>query len=204
MALGFGKKKTPDGTVVIRHETTERKCGFPDDAAGPAPVRKAAYGRLFGETQSVSHELIPQVPHIEVHTCRRKQGRAVRVRSRYRWGARSADDQAVGRRRGTEACGADLLLRGAERRIRRIHDEYIRTLWWLPHFPHHSKSWLGRGHHGHNEAKQESTGPFCESAGLDALLFVPPSVARNRTYPDEVKLKGTAGSLSPGRSTDYG
>jgi hypothetical protein len=110
MALGFGKRKTPDGTVVIRHETTERKCGFPDDAAGPAPVRKAAYGRLFGETQSVSHELIPQVPHIEVHACRRKQGRAVRVRSRYRWGARSADDQAVGRRRGTEACGADLLL----------------------------------------------------------------------------------------------
>jgi len=84
MALGFGKKKrTPDGTVVVQHETMERKFGFPDDVAGSAPARDAAFGRLFGETQSVSHELSPQVPHIDVYTCRRKQGRPIRELARY-------------------------------------------------------------------------------------------------------------------------
>jgi Suppressor of fused protein (SUFU) len=34
---------------------------------------------------------------------------------------------------------------------------------------------------------------FCESAGWDALLFVPPSVAKNRMLRDELKLKGEPG-----------
>ena len=34
MALWFGKKKTPDGTVIIQLETMDRKFGLPGDIAG--------------------------------------------------------------------------------------------------------------------------------------------------------------------------
>jgi hypothetical protein len=37
MTLGFGKKKLPDGTVVIEPETMERKFRFPNDFAASAP-----------------------------------------------------------------------------------------------------------------------------------------------------------------------
>lgn len=130
----------------------ERKFGFPDDVAGPAPSRQAAYGRLFGETQSVSHELIPQVPHINVHTCRRKQGRKVRVLACCWWDERPADYEAMGAEQEPRRVELIFYCYCAEPR-----DDYIKALWWLPHFPHDSKSWLGSGY---NDAKQESTEPF--------------------------------------------
>ena len=180
MALWFGKKKTPDGTAVIHHETVERRLGFTPDIAGFTKAREAAYQRLFGEILTVSHELIPQIPHIDVYTFRRKRG----------------DGYVYAIVTGGMSDLPMTMPRGGEEEPRRVelifycaepHEEYIRALRWLAHFPHDSKSWLGQGHTMPNGNPPE---PFLGSRGLDSFLFVPPIVTKDRTLPEELKLKG--------------
>jgi hypothetical protein len=70
----FKKKKAPDGTNIIRHENVETKRGMTKGTAGFAQAREAVYERIFGKPLSVSHELLPLVPHIDVYTIKRPQG----------------------------------------------------------------------------------------------------------------------------------
>jgi hypothetical protein len=179
MSLWFGKKKAPDGTAIIEHETVERKFGFAPDIVGFAKAREAAYGRLFGEMLTVSHELIPQIPHIDVYTFRRKKGDGFV----YALVTGGMSDLPMTMPRGGEQAPkrVELIFYCAEPR-----DEYIRTLRWLGHFPHDSKSWLGQGHTIPNGNPQE---PFHGSADLDTFLFVPPIVAKDQTLPEELKLR---------------
>lgn len=66
MTCWFSKKKAPDGTVIIRHDATERQTGFVEDAAALNRARESAYERMYGP-ESVSHELLPQIPHMDVY-----------------------------------------------------------------------------------------------------------------------------------------
>ena len=69
MTSWFSKKKTPDNTVIIRHDAAERQFGFAGkDTAEFAQARQAAYERMYGKPESVSHEVLPQIPHIDVYT----------------------------------------------------------------------------------------------------------------------------------------
>jgi len=50
MAPWFGKKKTPDGTTILRYDAIERQMGSPDvDTSTFIHAREAAYEKLFGE-----------------------------------------------------------------------------------------------------------------------------------------------------------
>lgn len=70
----FGKKKTPDGTTIIHHKPAERRLGFTDQTTFAfLQAREAVYQRLFLEALSVSHEVLPQVPHIDVYTFQRSR-----------------------------------------------------------------------------------------------------------------------------------
>jgi hypothetical protein len=127
------------GTMVPWHDTVERKFGFPDDGGGFVVAREAAYERLFGETLSVPHELTPQVPQIDVYTCRRKRG----DRFVYLQVPGGMSDQPLTMRRGAEdePKRVELIFQCAEPR-----EEYHQTSRWLVHFPHNSMSWLRHGH----------------------------------------------------------
>ena len=70
----FNKKKAPDGTNIVRHENVETKFGVTNGTAGFRQEREAVYERLFGKPLSVSHEVLPLVPHIDVYTFKRSQG----------------------------------------------------------------------------------------------------------------------------------
>jgi len=64
----FRRKKAPDGTNIVRHDSVERKIGFAEKLAAKfQQMGEAAYERMFGEVLKVSHELIPQIPHIDVY-----------------------------------------------------------------------------------------------------------------------------------------
>ena len=73
MLSWFNKKKSPDGTNIVRHENIETKLDVTEGTAGFREQREAAYERLFGKPLSVSHELLPLVPHIDVYTFKRSQ-----------------------------------------------------------------------------------------------------------------------------------
>ena len=136
MASWFGKKKAPDGTNIVRHGNIETKLGVTTGTEGFGQAREAAYKRLFGEPVSVSHEVFPLVPHIDVYTFKRSQGNE-EVYSLVTGGMsdlemtlpRKADKDAPRR--------VELIFYRSEPR-----DEYISTLRWVAHFPHDNKSWL--------------------------------------------------------------
>lgn len=178
----FGGQKTPGGAVIVRHdEIRTPKIGFADEPTAEfAQTREAVYQQLFGEALSVSHEVVPLVPHIDVYTFRRKQG--------------SRDVYAL-----VTGGMSDLpmtLPRAAKKGLRRAElifycsepkDEYISTLRWLAHFPHDYKTCLG---HGHTIPNGNPPEPFWGTDNLDTILFMPPIVIRDQTLQDELKLGG--------------
>jgi hypothetical protein len=176
----FGKKKTPDGTEIIRHDHVETQLGTTRGADGFTQTHEAAYERLFGKALSVSHEVLPLIPHIDVYTFKRSQGDKI-VYSLVTGGM---SDLEMTLPRGA---------RGAPHRVELIfycsepRDEYSATLRWVAHFPHASKSWLG---HGHTMPNGNPSAPFWGSTELDTLLFMPPIVSKDQTLPSELKLGG--------------
>ena len=58
----------------MRHKDAERHFGFTGEStAGFTEARETAYKNLFGEILRVSHEILQQIPHIDVYTFRRRQ-----------------------------------------------------------------------------------------------------------------------------------
>lgn len=175
------KKKTLDGTNIVHHEEIQTKPGVTTGAAEFRQAREEVYDRLFGKQLSVSHELLPLVPHVDVYTFRRSQG----DRDVYSLVTGGMSDLEMTLTRRTEE--------DAPRRVElifycsEVRDEYISTLRWIAHFPHDSKSWLG---HGHTIPNGNPPSPLWGSADLDTLFFLPPIVKKDQSLPSELKLGG--------------
>jgi Suppressor of fused protein (SUFU) len=177
----FNKKKAPDGTNIIRHENVETTFGVTKGAEGFAQARGAVYERLFGKPLSVSHELLPLVPHIDVYTFKRSQGDK-EVYSLVT-GGMSDLEMTLPRGAGKDTpMRVELIFYCSE-----PHDEYISTLRWVAHFPHDSKSWLG---HGHTMPNGNPPEPFWGSTALDSFFFLPPIVKKDQTLPSALNLGG--------------
>ena len=179
MELWFKKKKAPDGTSIIRHENIETELGVTKGTEGFRQAREANYERIFGKPLSVSHELLPLVPHIDVFTFKRSQG----DREVYSLvtGGMSDLEMSLPRRADKDAPRrVELIFYCSEPR-----DEYISILRWIAHFPHNAKSWVG---YGHTIPNGNPPAPFWGSTELDTLFFLPPIVKRDQTLPSELKL----------------
>jgi hypothetical protein len=61
-------ERTPGGSTVRRYaESVKPKLGLADEAAyALKEAREAAYERLFGPCETVLHEMVPMIPHIDV------------------------------------------------------------------------------------------------------------------------------------------
>ncbi len=175
------KKKAPDGTTIIRHEEVKRQFGFSDGTAVEyRQAREAAYERLFGKVVDVSHELVPQIPHIDVYTFRRSRGDQF-VFSLVT-GGMSDLEMNLPHHAEDDPRRVELIFYCAEPR-----EEYMSTLRWVAHFPHDSKSWLG---YGHTMPNGDPPAPFWGSSDLDTLLFMPPIVTKDQTLPEVLRLSG--------------
>ena len=181
MDLWFKKKKAPDGTNIIGHENFETQLGVTPKAAEFRQLRQAVYEKLFGAALSVSHEVLPIVPHIDVYTFKRSQG----DREVYSLvtGGMSDLEMALPRRAEKDVPRrVELIFYCSEPR-----DEYISTLRFLAHFPHGSKSWLG---HGHTMPNGNPPEPIWGTTELNTFFFLPPIVKKDQTLPTELKLEG--------------
>lgn len=59
---------------IIRPDEVQPQFGVAAGTEGFRATREAAYEQIFGQPLSVSHELLPLVPHIDVYTFQRKRG----------------------------------------------------------------------------------------------------------------------------------
>ena len=80
MPFWFGKKKiavSPGGSTILSYdEPGKRTVGFPEESTlDDFAVRETVYNRLFGTSDHVSHEIVPQVPHIDVYIFKPSTGR---------------------------------------------------------------------------------------------------------------------------------
>ena len=146
MANWLGKKNSSErshgGSTIVPHGRTDIAL-----VGDPSPVeftetREGVYKDLFGEALSVSHEIVPRAPHIDIYTYRRRgaDGRDVFAlvtggMSNFRMNipAKAAEADAPSR--------VELIFYCAE-----PGQEYIDTMRWLAHFPHDYKTWVGSGH----------------------------------------------------------
>ena len=185
MTSWFGKKKTPDGTNIIHHEKIERQMGRTgEDTAGFIRTREAAYERMYGKPESVSHEVLPQIPHIDVYTIKRILKRPSGDETFYvlMTGGMSDLPMTLPRNANDVARRVELIFYCAEPR-----EEYIATLRWVAHFPHDSKSWLG---HGHTMPNGNPPEPLWGSDKLDTLFFLPPIITKDQKLSAELTLGG--------------
>ena len=186
MTESFGKKKTPDGTEIIRHDNVETQIDvFGKDTSRFMKARDAAYEKLLGKPLGVSHELLPLIPHIDVYTFKRiskKDGHDQVVYALVTGGMSDLEMTLPQRAPKDVPRRVELIFYCAEPRA-----EYISTLRWIAHFPHNAKSWLGQGHTMPNGNPPE---PFWGSKELDTLLFMPTIVARDQSLPFELQIEG--------------
>lgn len=177
----FRKTKTPGGSIIVRHDAVERKMDVPEQStAGFVQAREAAYEKLFGKALSVSHEVLPQVPHIDVYAFQRPhEGQTV-----YSLVTGGMSDLKMTMPRNAKEAPqrVELIFYCSEPR-----EEYIATLRWLAHFPHDTRSWLG---YGHTMPNGNPPAPFWGSNALDTVLFMPPIVIEDQTLPEELRLGG--------------
>ena len=178
----FDGKKTPDGAEIIRHKNIERQFGITDKPdAEYRQAREAAYEKLLGKALSVSHELLPQIPHVDVFIFRRSRGNQF-VYSLVTGGMSDLEMTLPPPASSEVPRRVELIFYCSEPR-----EEYINTLRWVAHFPHDSKSFLG---YGHTMPNGNPPAPFWGSAVLDTLVFLPPIVKKDQTLPSELKLGG--------------
>lgn len=186
MTSWFGKKKTPDGTEIIRHDEVRTQIDvLGKNTSHFMKTRQAAYEKLFGEPLSVSHELLPLTPHIDVFTFKRtsKKDGVEQVVYSLVTGGMSDLEMTLPRRAPKDVPRrVELIFYCSEPRA-----EYISTLRWIAHFPHNAESWLGRGHTMPNGNPPE---PFWGSKELDTLLFMPPIVVKDQSLPFELQIEG--------------
>ena len=167
----------------MRHpeEAPATPFGFTGEStAGFGPAREAVYQKIFGEALSVSHELLPLIPHVDVYTFRRKSG----------------DQEVYALATGGMSDLPMTLPRGASEMPKRVElifycsepkEEYISTLRWLAHFPHTYKTRLG---YGHTIPNGNPPGPLWGGDCLDTILLIPPIVVKDQKLAEELTLGG--------------
>ena len=166
-------EKSPGGSILYRHERLSGpRIGFTTESTPEfGQARDETFGRLFGEAASVSHEVLPLIPHIDVYAYfrRGKDGRneCTLVTSGMSDIQMTLPAAVEARRR------AELIFYCAEPK-----QEYIDTIRWLAHFPHNQKTWIGPFSTIPNG---NPPAPFWNSTVLDTILLLPPIVKLNAT-----------------------
>jgi hypothetical protein len=143
-------------------------------------LREEVYARFFGENAVVSHEVLPQIPHIDVRT----YGPGHREREYFTLVTSGMSNAAmdVPARATHVSRRVELILYCSEPK-----QEYIDTMRWMAHFPHNAKAWIGAGHTMPNGNPPE---PFWGSEALDTFLFMPSIVRPDSGLPGELSFDG--------------
>ena len=159
--------KSPGGSAMLRYgggEFDVPSVGFTEESFLPLQEqRETQYTALFGEVETVYHELLPFVPHIDVFIF--KPGTRGRPFFTYVTSGMSDLPMTIPRTADPELAVAELIFYADE-----ANNDYAELLRKLAHFPHENRTWLGSGHTMPNGTPPQ---PFFGSSELDTVLFMP-------------------------------
>jgi hypothetical protein len=157
---------SPGGSRLIKYggsEFAKPTFGFPeDDVSALVEQRERVYAAIFGESDTVFHELMPIVPHIDVY-CFPPFGK--RTFTTYVTFGMSDIPQSSPVELGNDARRVEIVFYASQ--PAECYSELLRR---LAHFTHDNQTWLHWGHTMPNGTPPE---PLFGEGTLNSLLFMP-------------------------------
>ena len=173
---------SPGGSRLLKYggaEFNESKIGFTEELNDELfELREKIYSEIFGECDTVLHELMPYVPHIDVY---RFPPSSRRNFFTYVTGGMSDQPMASPEELGREYRRVELVFYSAEDR-----PEYSEILRRLAHFPHDNTTWL---HWYHSMPNGSPTRPIFDEGALDSFFFMPSIVPPDSTLEERLSWR---------------
>jgi hypothetical protein len=140
-------------------------------------VREETYGRYFGDEFTVSHELLPLVPHIDVYTFEPTDERPF-----YTLITGGMSDQPQHAPEGLPVRRVELVLYVEEPK-----QQYIDVLRWLAHLVHDQQTWFSPGSTMTNGNPPR---PIFEGSELTCYFFSMSPFEPDMNFADELQIDG--------------
>jgi hypothetical protein len=181
----FGRKKdrTPGGSSVPRPTPKHPRdmMGFAvQNTAAFAELREQVYEEFFGTEATVSHEVLPMTPHIDVYIY--PPGHA--GRPFYTLVSSGMSDMPMEIEEGVDrSCRRREIILYCEA----PEEEYIDMVRFFARFPFRYSTWLGAGHTVPNGDPPE---PMFENSELVAVVLTGPVVRSDSELADKLVLDG--------------
>lgn len=183
----FRRKTAPEnvgrskgGSRMIQYGGRDAKpeIGFLEESTlANTAARERIYAELFGESDTVLHELLPLIPHIDVY---RFPPNNKRDYFTFVTGGMSDLPMNAPPRVGTDYQRAEIVFYSTENR-----DDYPELLRHLAHFVHDNNTWL---HWGHTMPNGQPPAPLFGTSSLDTLFFMPSIVEPDSTFGDRFQI----------------
>lgn len=169
-----GELVSPTGAPIYRHgQPTARPIGVPDVPEHWAQVRSDHYERFLGLASTVYHEIIPQIPHIdvEIHPPCKSLGRDF-----FTLITNGMSDLPMHLPKGVDASAgrAEILMYVPELAVKEYSTEAsweIDMIRFLARLPFEYNTWLAEGHTVPNG---NPPSPFVPGSRLTTAFFMPP------------------------------
>jgi len=179
---------SPGGSSLITYgggEFTKPQLGFSEeDLSDLVARRETVYEEVFGKSDTVFHELMPLVPHVDVY---RFPPAGQRNFTTYVSSGMSDLPQSSPAELGKDVRRIELVFYSSGQ-----SDDYSELLRRLAHFPHDNKTWL---HWGHTIPNGTPPQPVFNAPPLEALLFIPTIVQPDHTLGERLSWQGEAINL---------
>jgi hypothetical protein len=173
--------KSQGGSRLIQYgdgDAPKSEIGFLEESTlANIEDRERVYSELFGETDTVLHELLPLIPHIDVY---RFPPNGKREFFTFVTGGMSDLPMNAPKELGADYRRAELVFYSTEN-----SDDYPELLRRLAHFVHDNNTWL---HWGHSMPNGQPPEPLFDTKNLDSLFFMPSIVKPDSALGDRLKI----------------
>ncbi len=185
----FRRRPTPKtvgsskgGSRLIKYgdgETPKPELGFLEESTlANTEDRERIYSELLGDSDTVFHELLPLIPHIDVY---RFPPNGKRDFFTFVTGGMSDLPMHALPELGTDYRRAELVFYSTENR-----DDYAELLRRMAHFVHDNNTWL---HWGHTMPNGQPPEPLFNTNNLDTLFFMPTIVNPDSTLGGKLRIE---------------
>ena len=168
------------GSRLIKYgDAPKREIGFLEESTlANTEDRERIYGELFGKSDTVFHELLSLIPHIDVY---RFPPHGKRDFFTYVTGGMSDLPMNAPSELGADYRRAELVFYSTENR-----DDYPELLRRMAHFVHDNNTWL---HWGHTMPNGQPPEPLFDTENLDTLFFIPSIVSPDLTLGEKLQIE---------------
>lgn len=179
----FLKRKTKGGSTILEYDQAKTDA----DMIGVQiefdeklhDSREEIFDELFGECESVSHEVLPMLPHIDVFIY--KPGYQGREFYTLISSGMSDMPMTLPHEISEEYQRAEIVMYVDEPK-----DEYINLIRHYARYPHKYETYFG---HGHTIPNGHPAEPVFSKSALDTIIFIPTILTPDKNFTDLIKEK---------------